>query len=153
MADDVLGMSRIDIDAAQARRATLHRACAHLRGLLSTGPGQLGSASTGALAGALADVGHLWDRHVEVTEAADGLLNQILADAPRLAGMVDRFRREHPAISDRLAAARQVLEQTRTDDDTIRQRLIVLLDGIDAHRRGGHELIYRAYCLDIGLGE
>jgi crotonobetainyl-CoA:carnitine CoA-transferase CaiB-like acyl-CoA transferase len=151
MADDVLSMSRAELDAAQARRTTLHRACAHLRGLLESEPAPVGP--SGALAGAVADVAHLWDRHVHATEAPDGLLNQILTDAPRLAGMVERFRREHPAIGDHLTAARQVLELSETDVVTVRRRLIVLLDGIDRHRRGGHELIYRAYCVDIGLGE
>jgi hypothetical protein len=149
MTDDVLSMSRADLDAAQARRATLHRACAHLRELLTTGD----AGNHSALAGAVADVAHLWERHVDATEAPDGLLQQILTDAPRLAGMVERFRREHPAIGDHLAAARQVLEHAEADVATLRQRLIVLVDSIDRHRRGGHELIYRAYCLDIGLGE
>jgi hypothetical protein len=166
MADDVLSLSRVDIDAAAARRASLHSSTSHLRSLLAPSEGShhpfahpLGRA---ALAGAVADVAHLWSRHIAATEAPEGLLAQIVTDAPRLAGTVERFRREHPLIGEQLAVVRQLLERIEAEAEAaeahvearaLRERLLALLDGIDRHRRGGHELIYRAYCVDIGLGE
>lgn len=145
-----------DLAAVQTRRANLHRACGQLRRLLAdAGASAAEGDGDGAksLAAALAELSHLWERHVQATEAPGGLLAQIVEDSPRLATTVARFRRDHPAIADRIAAAQAALGSTSADQADARQVVTALLADIDRHRRGGGELIHRAYNVDIGLGE
>jgi hypothetical protein len=105
------------------------------------------------LAQALGELAECWSRHVADTEAADGLLSQILADAPRLAMTVERFRREHPVITDRIVRIADLLSAAELDRAAVEQQVASLLITIERHRHGGSELIHRAYNIDIGLGE
>lgn len=147
-------LAAADLQAARRRRAGLHRLCRQLRDTLAATEGRVTDAeSARALARALGELAECWSRHVADTEAPDGLLHQILADAPRLATMVDRFRREHPAITARIVAAAERLSAPDTDRADLEQHLTSLLVAIDRHRQGGSELIHRAYNIDIGLGE
>jgi hypothetical protein len=150
MTDETL-LSPADLSAVRDRRASLHRACLQLRKLLSAGPAE--SADREALARAVSTIAQRWERHVIETEAPEGLLNQILTDAPRLATMVDRFRREHPSITAEIRVLRELLDAPIPDLVVIQHHLTTLLAAVDRHRRGGSELIHQAYNIDIGLGE
>lgn len=151
MTDETL-LSPADLSVVRDRRAGLHRACLHLRELLTSGD-PAARAGAGTLDAAVLDIADRWERHVVDTEAPDGLLHQILTDAPRLATMVDRFRREHPVITDQIVALRARLAAPDADPADTERHLNTLLATIDRHRRGGSELIHRAYNIDIGLGE
>lgn len=145
------GLGPADLQAARRRRAGLHRLCRQLGDALASADAQ--APEHEAVARALGELADCWSRHVTDTEAPDGLLNQILTDAPRLATTVERFRREHPAITARIVATADRLADRTADRADVEQHVTGLLTAIERHRRGGGELIHQAYNLDIGLGE
>jgi hypothetical protein len=157
MSEDALITPTADLAAAHVGRAGVRRACARLRELLSAS--SRGTADAGgpgpadAVAVALADLIRQWDNHIARTEGPDGLLEQILTDCPRLAPMVGRLGREHPAIADRLRAAPQLRREGDPDLPAEVADLPTTLTAIERHHRDGGELIHRAYNVDIGLGE
>jgi ABC-type transporter Mla subunit MlaD len=140
-----------DLQAARRRRAGLRRLCRHLGEALASTDAR--APDHEAVARALSELAECWSRHVADTEAPDGLLNQILTDAPRLATTVERFRREHPAITARIVATADRLADRAADRTDVEQHVAGLLATIERHRRGGGELIHSAYNIDIGLGE
>jgi hypothetical protein len=151
MAEDVL-ISSPDLAAVRERRASLRQACLHLQRTLDAGTAASDGGARDALAAALAEVAAVWAKHTAVTEAPDGLLAQIVTDSPRLSAMVERLRREHPALAARLVSMQRQLaseQELGKAGAEIRE----LLAAIGKHRREGGELIYRAYNIDIGLGE
>lgn len=87
--------------------------------------------------------------HVEEVEAADGLLNEMLSQAPRLANKIESVRDEHPELSRRLD---QAILDVRGDSDVIDLRANVLdtLTAIARHRQRGSDLVYEGYSVDIG---
>lgn len=140
-----------DLQAARRRRAGLRRLCRQLGDALASTEDQ--APDQEAVTRALGELADCWSRHVADTEAPDGLLNQILTDAPRLATTVERFRREHPAITARIVATADRLADRSADRADVEQHVTGLLGAIERHRRGGSELIHHAYNIDIGLGE
>jgi hypothetical protein len=147
MTEDAVISPSTDLRAVRVRRAGLRRACEGLRAVLADG------AEPGRLRAAAAEVEELWATHIGQTEAPDGVLAQILADCPRLAPMVSRLRADHPAITRRLDGARQRLDGPDPGPERAADELLAALAAIDRHRNGGSELIYRAYTVDVGLGE
>lgn len=141
----------LDVPAIRARRESLRRAITRIEVVLSR-PGQdrhqAWAGEVGSAVDVLADV---WETHVALTEAPDGLLAQIVNEAPRLASTVGRLRREHLQIAARL---RTTGEQLDSADESglavIRADLAGLLIKINGHRRDGGELIHQAYQVDIG---
>jgi hypothetical protein len=167
------GAVPVDLDAVRARRASLRRACSRVRHLLdAVGPvGTDGAtAAREEMLSAVTDLDRVWTAHTAATEGADGMLAQVLADCPRLAGSVQRLRSEHEAVATRLHAVRNGLAATAAPDPTepadptewrdpvrdaerVHERLGDVLDAVDRHRRAGRELLYTAYQVDLGLGE
>jgi hypothetical protein len=151
--DTVSGLTTHEVEVVRARRASLRRAVTEVRRMLGTPDGGAGAdGGADAVLIALAQLDRVWDNHTRVTESPDGMLEQILADAPRLSPEVARLRAEHASVAVALAAVQQQLagqpRQARQSPELSRA-----LDAVDRHRREGRELIYRAYQLDIGLGE
>lgn len=139
--------------ATQPQHTGLRRACAYLRRLLTPPPDDVPPVPLGTLALAVRDLVREWGLHVTMTEAPDGLLAQIVNDCPRLAPMVERLRREHPAVTARLSAAHERLDTSTPElAETVRE-LVSLLSAIERHRHGGGELLHRAYNVDLGLGD
>jgi hypothetical protein len=100
--------------------------------------------------GVVAALGRLHDAfrtHVELTEGADGLYAEVLADAPRLARKVRNLRREHGRL---LTALEVLTERADADPDRLRYRASELLRELSRHRQRGADLIYEAYATDIG---
>ena len=63
------------------------------------------------------EVREAFDQHVVVTEREEGLYDEILERAPRLAGNVRRLREEHPEISERIGRTIARLEQEQVGDE------------------------------------
>lgn len=87
--------------------------------------------------------------HIEEVEAADGLLDEMLAQAPRLANEIGSIKNEHPDLCRRVD---QAILDVRGDVDVIDLRSEVLdtLTAIARHRQRGSDLVYDGYNVDIG---
>jgi hypothetical protein len=94
-----------------------------------------------------------FDYHILVTEADDGLLEEVVDVAPRLAHRANQLRSDHATI-------RGLIEKVITDLDRpefldeagvgrVRELILDLLRQIGHHRHLGADLIYQAYNLDI----
>lgn len=86
--------------------------------------------------------------HVQGTEGADGLFDDVMAKAPRLRSDVDRLRREHTELQTLLDRFRDVV----VDDDPVlvRERGLALLTALIVHRQHGADVLYEAYWVDVG---
>jgi hypothetical protein len=88
--------------------------------------------------------------HITSTEAPGGILDDIVATAPRLAERVEQARREHEALRYRLHAAMQALPVgPEGDAHGTRDRVVEVLTGIVHHRHLGADLVFDAYDVDI----
>jgi hypothetical protein len=102
----------------------------------------------------LQDLDHAIVEHIEVTERADGLYDEIGQKAPRLAGKIARLRAEHPELREGSRELTSRLEETPIGDAwplaEARDDLQRLLGRIVRHRQLGADLVWEAYNLDIG---
>jgi hypothetical protein len=102
----------------------------------------------------LEGLAHAIDEHIEITERAEGLYDEIAAKAPHLATKIDRLREEHPLLRDRAQALITQLRTTAVGSawplDQARDDLQRLLGQIVRHRQLGSDLVWEAYNLDIG---
>jgi hypothetical protein len=88
-----------------------------------------------------------------VTEAAGGLYEEILENAPRLANRVKRLRREHADITAAIrsgSAETQAATQDPGRVEALRDHAVRLLADLVRHRKRGLDLVYEAYHVDIG---
>jgi hypothetical protein len=90
-----------------------------------------------------------------VTEQEEGLYDEILERAPRLAGNVRRLRDEHPEIREGIGANLERLEQTEIGSegwplDQARDDLQRFIGSVIRHRQRGADLVWEAYNVDIG---
>lgn len=99
-------------------------------------------------------------RHVEITEGADGLYDEILALAPEHGRALDALRDEHLEIE---AAVRAMLTElaasrgtARADPDAWvadrREAGTTLMGRLVRHRQRGADLTWRAYNTELGSG-
>jgi hypothetical protein len=95
------------------------------------------------------------DRHITVTEGSGGLFEQIVTDAPRLAGAVARLHVEHAQFQAEIDEALGKLAETPADPvamGALREQVTSLIGRIIRHRQRGADLINDAYEVDIGGG-
>jgi hypothetical protein len=136
------------------RRADLHHALVALEQAISSpAVGREADWSKDVLR-QLQDLSHTLEEHVEVTERAGGLYDEISHGAPRLAGKIDHLRREHPEMRGATAELAGRLETQAIGDRwplaEARDDLQRLLGRIVRHRQLGADLVWEAYNLDIG---
>lgn len=100
------------------------------------------------------------ERHHDVTEGADGLLNQIVSAAPHLEHAAGAVRAEHDGIDEhlrRLVDGIDALGAATPADasalDTVRDLGSELLGLLVRHRQRGVELTYQAFASDLGSGD
>jgi len=102
----------------------------------------------------LEGLAHAIEEHIEITERADGLYDEISAKAPHLATKMDRLRDEHPLLRERTQALITKLGTTAVGPawplDDARDDLQRLLGQVVRHRQLGSDLVWEAYNLDIG---
>jgi hypothetical protein len=134
------------LDAARERRVELKHA---MSGLELAAAGAAGDATwIDGLRAALDEMEEALSAHVEEVEADDGLLSELVTDAPRLASRVQRLRDEHPQLADQVRGCRAMLDDP--DPHEIRQGILDLLVALAHHRHFGADLVYEAYHVDIG---
>jgi hypothetical protein len=95
--------------------------------------------------------------HVDFTEQEDGLYDDILEAAPRMAHRVDQLRQEHNeitlALSDCLTRMELVPNTAHADWVTARREdCNALLGRLVRHRQRGADLVYEAYS-EVGEGD
>ena len=94
--------------------------------------------------------------HVDGNECADGLFEQVLLEAPRLARTVERLRKDHAEMSTTVTEMKaRVTGQggDALDGESLREAGLALLDQIARHRHMGADLLYEAYTVDTSGGE
>jgi len=94
-----------------------------------------------------------FQEHIIVTEGTDGLYQDILGNAPRLAYAVQRLLNEHEEVSGALDSL--VREATYMAEDPervgrLREQANKLLGQLVRHRQRGADLVFEAYQTDIG---
>jgi hypothetical protein len=140
---------------ARKRRQTLHDALIHLEMAISSpAAGRIPDWSA-QVTKDLIGVRDAFDQHIEATEKPDGLYDEIMQRAPRLAHTVDRLREEHPPIAGSIAStiARMEADDVLRDTwpvDQARDDLQRLIGGLVRHRQKGADLVWEAYNVDIG---
>ena len=98
-------------------------------------------------------------RHTEVTEAPDGLFDQVMAGSPTLAAPVDRLRREHVTLQSGIEVGRRLVAAAAAnagDTDAVehaRDEIVDLIRRFLRHRQRGADLLYDAYAVDVGAGD
>ena len=141
------------LQAAKGQRLSLRRAIAGLEQALGPAAAEEQGVWLERLGGALAHLDEVFAVHVRVTEAAGGLYEEILENAPRLANRVKRLRREHADIT---AAIRRGIAETQAAAgdagrvEALRDHAVRLLADLVRHRKRGLDLVYEAYDVDIG---
>ena len=145
------------LEAAKGQRLSLRRAIGGLEKTLTMTPATAEGDETGAwldsLGGALAHLDEVFAIHVQVTEGAGGLYEEIVENAPRLANRVKRFRREHADIGaaiQRGIADGKVAGRDPGEVEALRDHAVRLLADLVRHRKRGLDLVYEAYHVDIG---
>jgi hypothetical protein len=143
------------LDAARQRRKTLHDTLVHLEEAISSPAAGRIPDWTAAVLKETVEVREAFEQHIVVTERPDGLYDEILERAPRLAGNVRRLREEHPEIRDAVNRMVTRLEQTEIGDAgwpvaEARDDLQRFIGSVIRHRQKGADLVWEAYNVDIG---
>lgn len=143
---------RMLLGEVRRQRAELRAALGDLeQALAAPAPGNLPLWSQG-VRDATVEVADAFSEHVDVTEGADGLYEDLLQAAPRLTGDVARLIEEHKLIAARIDGLLDNLAGVRGSEDVARVRDLgtALLDTLIRHRQRGSDLIYEAYEAEIG---
>lgn len=143
------------LDAARLRRKTLHDTIVHLEEAISSPAAGRIDDWTAEVLKEVVEVREAFEQHIVVTEREEGLYDEILERAPRLAGNVRRLREEHPEIGAHIGRTVTRLEQEQVGDETwsldvARDDLQRLIGQISRHRQRGADLVWEAYNVDIG---
>lgn len=150
-----LTVSTEALDQARVRRTALGDAADLIEDLLAR-PGS-DPQWTMRVADSLQGLRTAFDAHVAEVESADGLLPQLVRDAPRVANGVRRMELEHVSIAADLDAAAELVRSCGGECgadvvDQIREAVVDVLRSISRHRQKGADLVYEAYNVDIGGG-
>jgi hypothetical protein len=140
---------------ARRRRRTLHDALVQLEMAISSPAAGRVPDWSRQVAKDLVGVRDAFEQHIEVTEKPEGLYDEIMERAPRLAHTVDRLREEHPSIRTSIANAVGRVEHDEVGSeawpvDEARDDLQRLIGGVVRHRQRGADLVWEAYNVDIG---
>jgi hypothetical protein len=142
------------LEAARARRGDLHRALLDLERALAGAARGRAQAWADSVRATLVRVCETFTAQIEVTDGADGLYHEVLAQAPRLSGAVNRLQLEHADIASAVAAVDNRLDNPMPDADawvdSIRDAAITLMGLLVRHRQRGADLVYGAYVVEIG---
>ena len=139
---------------ARQRRASLHRALVEAEEALSGPAAGREEDWTREVVEALSALRAAIEEHIELAERPEGLYDEILQKAPRMAGAIDLLRDEHPILrdvtSDIIAKLRTTPVGTTWTLADARDGLQQLLGQLVKHRQLGPDLLWEAYNLDIG---
>jgi nucleotide-binding universal stress UspA family protein len=147
------------LDQVRAGRAHLHDYMYQLEeAVAKPAPGR-GEAWAKEVHSTLVDLAAAFERHIAITEGPDGLFEDIMLTAPRLAGGVAKLAAEHKEIRLALATAIDAVRE-RSDaapkdgpETEGREAVLDVINLLMRHRQLGADLIYEAYQVDVGVGD
>lgn len=144
------------LGAARIERAGLHDALVALEAAVAAPvPGRVADWGR-AVHEALVTVTAVFERHLAVTEGADGLFADIVQTSPRCARAVAAIRAHHRTLGTELAEATahaRTLDPVQDAAAGLREHVMRLLAAFIRHRQMGSDLVYDAYATDIGGSE
>ncbi len=135
------------LEQAQAHREAVTHAIERVEAALRVG-------DTVDIEGAAERLVDLVFEHVDLAEAPDGVIADVMARAPRLAHATRSLEDEHrelEALAQGLLAAAH--EELDAGTPQVRDAAQELVERLQAHRRKGATLLFDAYELDIGGGD
>ena len=99
--------------------------------------------TTGALSDALTSF-------ARTVQRSDGLFDEVVSRAPRLAPRVDRLRAQHKRLIDQ---CERLWKACRAGSvDIVRHQAHDLLRAVGRHRQGSSQLVHDAFVVDLGGG-
>ncbi len=138
--------------AARGRRIDLRAALGRLEQTLATPAPGREAEWLSAVGQRTADLVTALQQHLEVTEGEDGLFEEILQEAPRLAHAIDGLRRDHGRLVELASSLRDGAASSKTDADVVegvRREAVALMVELVEHRHRGADLVYSAFNVDI----
>lgn len=144
--------ARDDLEPVRLRRAGLKAAMSGLELALAAPARGREDEWRRGVREALDSLHEVWNRHVLETESPGAFLDELVAEAPRLANPVQRLREEHGEILSELLGADEAMRAEAVDADGLRERLTAVLCMLARHRQRGADLVYEAFDVDIGGG-
>lgn len=152
--DDSSGELAPAFEEARRRRADLHAALIKVEKAVSGPAAGRADQWAAEVVKQLSGLRDAIDEHIEVTERAGGLYDEIRARSPRLSNAIQRLQEEHPSMR---AMTNQMIERLGTTPvgeawplEEERDDLQRLLGRVVKHRQLGSDLVWEAYNLDIG---
>ena len=135
--------------AAKRRRVEMKSAVSQVETAAAAPSGSPGW--TDQLLRELDDLRIALEQHIEEVEGHDGLLEELLMFAPRLANKINSIQGEHPELVEQID---RTIEVVKTADEPELARVDVLetLAAVARHRQRGADLVYEGYSVDIGGG-
>ena len=88
--------------------------------------------------------------HIHITEADNGLLEQVVQDSPRLVPDVEVIMADHTELCEAVDLALDIVDHSADRVHDIRSTVLDLLGRVYAHRQRGADLVFDAYNVDIG---
>lgn len=140
----------IGLQAARALREKLYDSLQSL-GRAITAPVTSGARWRSRVSSELARVSRALDAHVAETEGVDGILREIVEQAPRLWRDVDALYDDHGALTDAVSEVERSLAEGASSR-AIRREVHLLIGRMEAHRHRGADLVYEAFGVDLGGG-
>jgi hypothetical protein len=129
------------------RRADIGEALANVERALSN-PVGTGEAWRVRVAASLAVLGHLTDEQVEAYIAHDGVFDEVLESAPRLASQVDRLRSAIVELAPRIDKLVSAVADASPND--VREDALGILGDLVRARQKIADLVWDAFSLDLG---
>ncbi|CAN5844816.1 hypothetical protein BH23ACT4_BH23ACT4_05930 [soil metagenome] len=141
-----------NLETARERRIDLRTAMERLENQVAR-PSATGSWRADVEA-ALFELGAALDSHTNEVEDDSGLLQTIVAAAPRLAGQVAEMKVQHDELRSAFDRALATCStHGELEPTVVRRRVTSLLGRLAVHRQLGSELVFNAYNVDIGDGD
>lgn len=146
------------LETTRHQRSDLHIAAVRLEeALAAPAPGRLREWAAG-VHDRMTEVSAALERHIVMTESADGLFDAVRRANPRLAKAVARLCVEHTELRNAIADGFAAVDALARSDDPagaagVRKQASDLLTELSGHRQRGADLVYEAYAVDIGGGD
>ena len=141
------------LEDAQERRAGLRTSMGDLEAALASPAGGRDKAWRLGVREALDELAGAIDVHIQSTEVAGGVLDDIAGRSPALKPAVDRARSEHQRLQYLLEVSTAAVDDTKVDPAAVRERAVELLGAVMRHRQDGAELVYDAYNVHLDVEE
>jgi hypothetical protein len=140
------------LEELRRRRGELRDSMSALEQALAAPPGRGPRGWAEHVQAALVELSGDLREHIAITEGPEGMYAELMSEAPRLSGQMDRLTQEHVQLD---GAIESLLAEVTAPDveersNQIRDLGTQLLATFSRHRQRGADLVYEAYEFDIG---